>query len=358
MFMMFVLFTILVLLMLVFYKYLFDIIKYFKLDKSKAIKYLVFFLSIIIFIGSFVLIFINKWASIFSVFILYLVLMIILIYIVNMFLNKNKCWKKMYLFIPILLSLLIVLYGYINMRIIVPTTYDIHNEKLNEEYKIVLIADLHYGVSIGDKKLKKYCDEISKLNPDIVILAGDIVDERTTKKQMEYAFETLGSIKSNYGIFYTYGNHDKNNYSKNPKYNTSELAQTISDNNINILEEQIYYINDDLVIIGRALDNRKPLDDLLAGVDNDKYLLLVDHIAQEYVSNLEYGINLELSGHTHAGQIFPVGIIERIFKTSDSIYGISEYENFYGIVTSGMGGWSMPIRTEKHSEYVIINLSK
>jgi predicted MPP superfamily phosphohydrolase len=236
--------------------------------------------------------------------------------------------------------------------------YNLKSDKLNNNYKIALISDLHYGVSLTDEDLKRECDKISKLNLDFVVLAGDITDERTSKEQMIYAYNTLGSIKTKYGVFYVYGNHDKNNYSKNPKYNTSELAQTISDNNINILEEQIYYINDDLVIIGRALDNRKPLDDLLAGVDNDKYLLLVDHIAQEYVSNLEYGINLELSGHTHAGQIFPVGIIERIFKTSDSIYGISEYENFYGIVTSGMGGWSMPIRTEKHSEYVIINLSK
>lgn len=356
--MMFLILILLIVLIISLYLYIYQVVKLLKLDKNKLIKYVALIVAIILIFGSIYVIFVSTFWSLVSLFILHLSLFSFITYLLNILLKRFKLWNKIYVFISLMLSFIVIVYGYFNMLNVVSTTYTVHNEKLDNQYKIVLIADLHYGVSLNDKQLKKYCDEISSLNPDFVVLAGDIVDERTTKKQMESAFKLLGSIKNNYGIFYTYGNHDKNNYSANPAYTSVELAKEIQKNNINILEEQIYLINEDLVIIGRGYDVRTSLDQILKYVDKEKFLLAVDHIPQEYIPNMESGINMLLSGHTHAGQIFPVGLIERIFKTSDLIYGISEYENFTGIVTSGIAGWAMPMRTEKHSEYVIINLEQ
>ena len=67
---------------------------------------------------------------------------------------------------------------------------------------------MHYGISMSDEKLKKYVDDINKLRPDFVVLAGDITDERTTNKEMNSVFNILGSIDTKYGIYYAYGNHD------------------------------------------------------------------------------------------------------------------------------------------------------
>ncbi len=340
------------------YKYFLDILKHLKININKTIACLTLIISIVLLFGSMILIFISNVWSILSLFVLHLSFTSCIVYLLSLFFKKYKVWNRIYILLPLLFSLLLIGYGYFNMLNVIPTTYEVHNSKLNNNYKIVLISDLHYGVSLNNKQLQKYCNEISELNPDFVVLAGDIVDERTTKEQMQDAVRILGSIKTNYGIFYVYGNHDKNTYSKNPKYKTYELISELDKNHIIILEEFIHDINEDVVLIGRGFDNRISLERIMERVDTNRFILAIDHVPQEYDKYLEHGIDLLLSGHTHAGQIYPVGLIERIFKTSDQIYGIEEYNNLTAVVTSGIAGWAMPIRTEKHSEYVIINLSK
>lgn len=91
------------------------------------------------------------------------------------------------------------------------------------------------GVSMNDSQLQKVVERISSEKPDIVVLDGDIVDESTTLNQMQSAFKILGGIDSQYGIYYTYGNHDKNNYTSEPNYTVDKLADTIRENKINIL---------------------------------------------------------------------------------------------------------------------------
>lgn len=344
--------------MLLFYKYLLDIVKYFKLNKNKYVKYIVLLFSVVLFIASIVLIFISKITSVISIFILYTIFISLIVYLLNLFLKKYKLWNKIYLFIPLISTLFIIIWGFYNMNNVRLKEYTISSEKLNNNYKAILIADLHYGVSLNDKNLQKYCNEISMLNPDFVFLAGDIVDERTTKEQMISAFKILGSIKTKYGVYFTYGNHDKNNYSRNKKYNLEELNREITNNNIIILEEEKKYINNDILLIGRAYEKRSKINEIIEKNDSNLYSILIDHIPQEYEINKNEGINLELSGHTHDGQIFPIGIIERLFKTADLIYGKKDIDNFSGIVTSGIAGWAIPIRTEGHSEYVAINLNK
>ena len=84
------------------------------------------------------------------------------------------------------------------------------------------------------------------------MLDGDIVDENTTTAQMGSAFQILSTIDSKYGIYYTYGNHDKNNYATTPNYTADQLAETIKENSIQILEDDTTIINDEIALIGRA----------------------------------------------------------------------------------------------------------
>ncbi|MBM6861802.1 metallophosphoesterase family protein [Clostridium saudiense] len=122
--------------------------------------------------------------------------------------------------VPIILSAIILIYGYWNMNNIVEKDYKIYTSKniRDEGYRVAMISDLHYGTVMNSEKLKKACEKIEKSNPDIVVLCGDIVDEKTSLEQMEEATEILGSIKSKFGIFYVYGNHDDARYSSIPSY--------------------------------------------------------------------------------------------------------------------------------------------
>ncbi len=355
-------------------KYILDIFSKF-ITLNIHIKTIIIVLCIIIFMGSCLTIFRYRFSSIIVVFFTYTVGISMLLYLLNTFLKGHAFWDKIYLFIPLLLGLLIIIYGLYNMKDIVMTTYNIHNKKINDNYKAILISDLHYGVSLSNDELQKYCDDISKLNPDFVFLAGDIVDEKTTNEQMKSAFKILGSINTKYGIYYTYGNHDKSTYTNKKNYTVDELKTTITDNNITILDDDKKYINDDILLIGRSYDNKKPINEIIGEGDNDLYIIVIDHIPLEYKSNRENGVNLELSGHTHNGQIFPLGLAQKVYnkitngnnddslvnnihKMSDMVYGKYEKDDFVGIVTSGIAGWGIPIRTESKSEYVLINLSK
>ena len=266
--------------------------------------------------------------------------------------------------IPIILTGIFITYGCINAKNVIEKEYNIYTDKniRNEGYKVNFISDLHFGTTMSNNELQKYCDNIYQRNVDIVILGGDIVDENTTLKQMKDAFKILSSIKSNYGIVYVYGNHDKSRYAINPNYTEEELKEAISECRIKILEDDIYEINNELCIIGRKdrsdSEERKSAQDLVSEFNKDYYTIIVDHQPCEINENSENGYDLMVSGHTHFGQIWPLGHLMNLFKINEMNYGYERVGNMDIIVSSGMGGWGYPIRTEKKCEYLIINIVK
>lgn len=280
--------------------------------------------------------------------------------------SKTNLWNKIFRcgLVPIIMTILIIGYGYYNMKNVIETDYTIHTEKpiQKQGYRIAMIADLHFGTTINEDKLKTVCNKIQRKNPDLVVLCGDIVDEKTTLKQMENAISILGGIKSKYGTFYIYGNHDKDTYASKPNFREAQLKSNLLNNNIKVLENKVYDINKELTIIGRedrgfsSEFKRESTKDLLQNVNTNKFLLLLDHQPVDFKENIRVGIDLQLSGHTHGGQIWPLGLLNKITKINDLNYGYEKISKFQAIVTSGIGGWGYPIRTESHSEFVILDL--
>lgn len=339
---------------LIFYKYLFKVCEKLKI---KIIKNILCVIAIVLFYGSIIFGMMNKYISIFAIFILYLVLIYLVIMIFYKLLKKYKWFMKVYLILPAILSLLSIIYGVYNIYDVRNTSYDISsNDKLNNSYKGILISDLHYGLATKGKGLEKVVNEINVLNPDFVFLAGDIVDESTTLEGMEECFRILSKLKTSYGIFYSYGNHDENIYSNGKNYSKETLSNNIISNGIIILEDESYRINDELTIIGRSNGYKKSISDLVSNVNSDDFKIVLAHIPVDYQSNKDNNIDLVLSGHTHAGQIFPTKLFEELFKTSEMIYGYEKDGSLNKIVTSGIAGWGIPIRTDEHSEYVILNI--
>ena len=268
--------------------------------------------------------------------------------------------------VPIILSAIILIYGYWNMNNIVEKDYKIYTSKniRDEGYRVAMISDLHYGTVMNSEKLKKACEKIEKSNPDIVVLCGDIVDEKTSLEQMEEATEILGSIKSKFGIFYVYGNHDDARYSSIPSYTKDELKNELLSNNIHVLVDQSYEIDNDFIIIGRddegfsKEERRKSSEDLIANIDKNRFILLLDHQPSELDENSVLGYDLQLSGHTHKGQIWPIGLISELFDFNELEYGYKKIGDYEVIVSSGISGWNYPIRTGSKSEYLIIDIKK
>lgn len=276
-------------------------------------------------------------------------------------------WKKLYGYgiIPILVTALLLSAGYVNMHNVVRTDYTVYTDKSIDEdgYRVVLVADVHYGVSINKEKLQEKCQEISGLGADLIVLCGDIVDSGTSKEEMETVFEVFGKAESKYGVFYVYGNHDRG-HTHGGAFTNTELENSIKDSGIKILKDEVYDLDGGLCLVGRedrgytiGTVQRKSIKELTEGIDDNKYVLVLDHQPTEYAENGKANVDLLLSGHTHAGQLWPMNIIFKLFGINDAVYGrVQIDEDTEAIVTSGFAGWSYPVKTSAPAEYVVIDI--
>lgn len=262
--------------------------------------------------------------------------------------------------IPALVAVLVFAYGTANMNYIRQTVYEIKTDKLEENYRVVLLTDIHYNTVQSSDVLKDKLPEINAQKPDIVILGGDIVEEGTSKQEMQEAFRMLGSIESKYGVYFIYGNHDQQPYTNSRTFTDEELVQAIEESGIRILEDEYIEIGEDLILAGRgnaawgATRKRPSTEEILQGADRSRYIILVDHQPIGAEENAAQGVDLELSGHTHAGQIWPVGLFSELAGVLN--YGEYERGGCKVIVSSGVAGWRYSMRTGEHCEYVVIDI--
>lgn len=272
-------------------------------------------------------------------------------------------WRRLYGsgLIPVLAVAVIFLYGNYNMNHIRQTCYQVETDKQVGSYRVVLMTDIHYGTIQDSDILKNKLAEINELHPDIVVLGGDIVEEGTSGDEMREVFRVLGSLESRFGIFYIYGNHDRQPYTVNRTYSDDELEQAIESAGIRILRDEYIEIGDDLVLAGREdaiiaryLTYRITPEEILQGVSRDKYIIMVDHEPVEAEENAAQGVDLMLSGHTHAGQVWPVGILNELTGTLN--YGEYQRGACKVIVSSGVAGWGYSIRTQERCEYVVVDI--
>ena len=269
--------------------------------------------------------------------------------------------------LAIIIFTIIILGSVYGMNHIELTEYNLTTDKIdNKSYSILFISDVHYGTVQNTQLVKDSILKMNNLKPDIVVLGGDIVDERTTKDSMQEIFEELGKINSTYGTYYIFGNHDRQPYTSdyengNRTFTDSDLNQSIEKNRIKILNDDKITINNDFVLVGRSdaewedSINRTDVNEILNESDLSKYIVVLDHQPVEYEENAQEGVDLQLSGHTHGGQVFPYGMIYDLSGRLN--YGEYEIKDMKQIVSSGLTGWGWPMRNEAKCEYVLININ-
>ena len=295
----------------------------------------------------------------------HLLVITLILEFLNIWLQRFNIYRFTFItgILGVLVTVLCLGYGYYNIKHVVATTYDLSSDKI-DDLKIIEIADLHMSTSLDVLQLQKYCDEMSELNADLVVLTGDIFDENTPLDYMVDASKALSTIKNKLGIYYVYGNHD--NGSRNfddVAFGPEEIKENLEKNGITVLEDEVITL-DKINIIGRkdasfwGNNPRLATSELLAMIPEDKrdnYTIILDHQPLDLDENAALGIDLQLSGHTHGGQLFPMGIVQSL--TSDTlIRGQRTIHDFTAITSSGMAGWRYPIKTGAPSEYVIINV--
>ena len=265
-----------------------------------------------------------------------------------------KKWKKRGL--ALIVAAAYVAYGLINIHVVRKTEYEFENKNVPGRLTIALVSDAHLGTAIDDERLLTVVKEASG-GADILVLAGDIVDERTDKEMFLRFADGLKDVRLNKGTYFVFGNHDASHYGGNLTRLEMETAFALS--GVTVLTDESILIDDWLRIVGREDANRerKDIETLLKGADAKKeFILMIDHQpAETYTCSLN-GVDLLLSGHTHNGQIFPINLISELFMINEIEYGHEKINEMDAVVSSGVAGWGSAFRTAGRSEYVLIKV--
>jgi hypothetical protein len=267
--------------------------------------------------------------------------------------NNYAYIKLLTLGVVIAVVLIIILAGFINTRALKIETLNLKIPARNSSIKklnAVLISDLHLSTINSEGFVKSIVDKINSLQPDIVFVAGDLVDDKASVLRAEGIGLSMKELKPPLGIYGITGNHEYINGVDSAVHYMTEL-------NIIPLRDSSVIINNSFVLIGRedrsrGLDKRKSLKELVDGSDHNLPMILLDHTPFHLEEAMENGIDLQLSGHTHNGQMFPINLI--VGKIYEISWGYLKKGNTQYYVSSGVGTWGPPIRTGSRSE--IVNL--
>jgi uncharacterized protein len=252
----------------------------------------------------------------------------------------------------VIITCLALTYGYINYR-----HPKINNIKITlkdngqHHLKILAFSDLHLGNGTRKKALQRYVKMINAQHPDIILIGGDLIDNSVAPLYEQNMKEEIDKLKAPLGIYMVPGNHEY--YS-----GINESAKFIGSTQIRLLRDTVLTLKDSLQIIGRddyTNSSRKSLKELMSSADRGKPTILLDHQPRRLSETQEEGINLQFSGHTHHGQVWPISwITDKIFEQS---HGYKKWGNSNIYVSSGLSLFGPPFRIGTQSDIAVFNIA-
>jgi predicted MPP superfamily phosphohydrolase len=260
--------------------------------------------------------------------------------------------------ISIIIVFTVIAIGFINSLHPVITNLNISINKVVhgiKELNIAAATDIHLGTIICKARLERIVNKINSLNPDIILLPGDVVDEDIGPVIKQNLGETLKKLDAKIGIFGITGNHEYIGGAENAcKYLEEHRIFMLRDSYVRI--DNTYYIagREDRSIKGFTSKLRKPLEEILQGVDKSYPVILMDHQPIHLEEAMKNGIDFQISGHTHHGQLWPFNYITR--KVYELDRGYKKMGETHYFVSCGVGTWGPPMRTNCRPEILNIKL--
>lgn len=245
------------------------------------------------------------------------------------------------------------------------TEYTLETDKNVGSLRIVQFADSHVGATFDGEGFAEQVKAMQEEKPDIVVVTGDYVDDDTTKEDMVAACRALGTLKTTYGVYYAFGNHDKGYYGSELRgYSGDDLIAELEKNHVRVLQDEAVLLDSRFYLIGRqdrseeGKAGRASMDELVSDLDSEKYSIVLDHQPCDYDAQAASGVDLVLSGHTHGGQMFPIHFMGEWSGEYEKAYGLEKQKNTDFIVTSGISDWALKFKTACKSEYVVIDVQE
>ncbi len=256
--------------------------------------------------------------------------------------------------IGIICSVLFVLYGIWHAYDLKIKNITVGIKDLPEEWygkKAVQISDVHLGYVYGKDYLQSLVDKVNRLNPDIVFITGDLLDGMDG--HLEELVAPLNGLHPVWGTYFVTGNHET-------YLGVDKAFNALSKTNVKILNDKLEFING-MQLVGLSFPSgeiRESRDFSLVlpslGFTSSKPSILLYHAPMGVEKAKGAGVNLFLAGHTHVGQLFPLGFITKIIYAGYD-YGFHQDGDFSIYTSSGAGTWGPTARTSKDSEITLIN---
>jgi len=290
---------------------------------------------------------------------------------------EKKPSKKFFVLSGLITLIVIAIvgtYGLINARVIRRTAYEITVPKVVAgiaSLKVILIADMHMGYSVGVDMIADMVNKVNREDADLILIAGDIFDNSyDALEDPARLSELLKSMKSTYGTYACYGNHDVEEtvfvgFTFKPvdkPVADPRMDQFLADSGIRLLRDEAVLIDDKFYIYGRPdyskpgsdIDVRKTPAQVTEGLDTSKPIIVIDHQPKQLKELAEAGVDVDLCGHTHDGQMFPGNILTWLMW--DNSYGYEKFDQMHNIVTSGVGVYGPFMRVCTKAEYCPITI--
>lgn len=266
------------------------------------------------------------------------------------------------------------LYGIFNARNIKVNEYSVTVNKScgsDKHLKAVLVADLHMGYAIGVDHITNMVEKINQQDADIVIIAGDIFDNSYDGMDDPEGIKAqLKSIKSKYGVYAVYGNHDIDEKILmgftfdwgGKQLHSEKMTNFMKECNIKLINDESVLINDEFYLVGRR-DTDKPgtedgtraeISELTKDLDKTKPIFVLSHEPDELQKTADAGADIDFSGHTHDGQLFPGNLTIGLFWENPC--GMIKKDNMYSIVTSGVGVYGTFMRVGTDAEICSVDI--
>lgn len=266
------------------------------------------------------------------------------------------------------------LYGIFNARNIKVNEYSVTVNKScgsDKHLKAVLVADLHMGYAIGVDHITNMVEKINQQDADIVIIAGDIFDNSYDGMDDPEGIKAqLRSIKSKYGVYAVYGNHDIDEKILmgftfdwgGKQLHSEKMTNFMKECDIKLINDESVLINDEFYLVGRR-DTDKPgtedgtraeISELTKDLDKTKPIFVLSHEPDELQKTADAGADIDFSGHTHDGQLFPGNLTIGLFWENPC--GMIKKDNMYSIVTSGVGVYGTFMRVGTDAEICAVDI--
>lgn len=252
--------------------------------------------------------------------------------------------------------LLIVVAGHLNAWIpkINRSAIQVHKSAgAVKSLKIVAVSDIHLGSIIGPRKTASLVEKVNALNPDVILLAGDVVDEDIDPVIRQNLGESLRQLRAPLGVYAIAGNHEYIG-------GVDRALDYLRNHGLTILRDSVVTLPGNIHIVGRddreslrhGHSGRKSLKALLEGLPASEPVVVLNHQPYDLNEAVEAGADIHISGHTHHGQLWPWGYLTgRIFELSR---GYLQKGTTHFFVSTGFGTWGPPVRTGNRPEILDI----